>query len=511
MTDVWNALTIAVSLAGGPQQATVEPIDNVLTVEWHRKQIRPADGAVIFSGGVVARYGPTELHSDKLTLYQSDTRKEGMAEGAVELIDPDGTAKATTLKFNWLKRTGHGDDVTVLINGLYLKATTLDVNPGEWILLNVEAAPDASKHPLFGVKTSRVVLRPGQGGTASSLHTQLFGRTVVVLPRYRFGTQGSNDSLSLPSFSYNNGFGIKWNSRYLVDDRSELSGGFQARKGNRPSAQIELTRSLLPRNEPETLMPPISDLAERFNYGYFDSLFVKRPSMEASTIGARRSSVTLDSSFNQGAAARFNDNLYSKPYELIFEEGRTTGGFGLFGNVRYQHIQEIYGPSDLRGLAMMSVLFPQVHLGGGLSTHVRVDGAGYAGKERFGWAQAQAGLTYNPNPHVRIGSAFVLGSQTGNPFFENDKLYSTRAFHGRIDLDFGSTKLSFLTKYDLDRRKWYDNEIGLSQVAGPINPFVIYREFPRSLTFGVKLRAEDVFERLRLRLEHRTPTRLDKP
>ena len=114
---------------------------------------------------------------------------------------------------------------------------------------------------------------------------------------------------------------------------------------------------------------------------------------------------------------------------------------------------------------------------------------------------------FNPSRMVRMGGAPVYGSHVGEPTFDIDRLFATRAFHGRLDFDFGTTRLSFLTKYDLDRRKWYDNEIGLSQVAGPIEPFVTFREFPRTVTFGVRLRAEQAFDKLRQRLENRTPNR----
>ena len=106
-----------------------------------------------------------------------------------------------------------------------------------------------------------------------------------------------------------------------------------------------------------------------------------------------------------------------------------------------------------------------------------------------------------------MGAAFVYGSHTGEPTFDIDRLFATRAFHGRLDVDLGTTRLSFLSKFDLDRRKWYDNEIGLSQVVGPLEPFITFREFPRTVTFGVRLRAEQAFDRLRQRLERRTPNR----
>jgi hypothetical protein len=112
---------------------------------------------------------------------------------------------------------------------------------------------------------------------------------------------------------------------------------------------------------------------------------------------------------------------------------------------------------------------------------------------------------------VRFGAAYVYGSHTGTPSFAIDELFSTRAFHGRVDFDFGPTKLSLLSKFDFEKRKWFDNEIGLSQVLGPIEPFITFREFPRTVTFGVRLRAEQAFDRLRRRFDNRTPSLIDRP
>lgn len=512
MTDAWGALAVAVALTGQGTQATVEPIDNVLVVEWRHKQIRPADGAVIFSGGVVAHYGVTTLTAEKLTLYQAEKHKEGMAEGNVHIQDPDGDVTAESLRFDWLNQTGNGSHVKVAIEGLWLNAEILEITPGEWRLRNVVAAPDNSRHPLFAVRSPDVSYRQGRGGTARRLGVTVAGARLITLPSYRFGARRLTDGLRLPSVSYNQGFGIAWQSSYLFDDRSRLSGGFRAKRGNRPGAQVELTRSLLPRNEPGTLSPPESDLTERFSYGYLDSVYVRRPSEEQDAVGFRRSSVTLGATANQSPVGRLSQSLVTKPFDLIFEEGRQFKDVGLFANLRYQSLSEDDGVSEKRAILSGAALARPVQLGKGLTTQLRVNYSGFTGDNSFAWGQVQVGLLYNPTSWLRMGAAYVYGSQTGTPTFELDRLFASKAFHGRMDLDFGSTRLSFLSKFDFDRKKWYDNELGLSQVMGPIEPFVIFREFPRTITFGVRLTAERAFDRLRRRLEGHTPNEtVDRP
>ena len=260
-----------------------------------------------------------------------------------------------------------------------------------------------------------------------------------------------------------------------------------------------------PRNEPGTLRPPVDDFGERFAGGYLDSLFVRRPAMERENVTARRSSITLATTFNQTMVARANNELYSKPVELIVEEGRDVGGFGLLANGRLQSIREEGGPNASRGVFSGSALAPAVQLANGLDTHLRFDASAYLGKERYHWTQLQAGLIYRPSAQLRLGGAYVIASQSGQPLFENDRLFSMRAFHGRFDVDFGSTRVSLLSKYDFDRRKWYDNEIGFSQVAGPVEPFVIFREFPRTISFGLRFRADEVFDRIQRRISGQPP------
>jgi hypothetical protein len=512
MTDLWAALSVAATFGGQAPAVTIEQVDDVLTVEWRRKTIRPADGAVIFSGGVIARYGVTELRTETLTLFQNEARREGIAEGQVQLIDPDGTARAERLMFNWGSQTASGTGVKIIVSGLYLDADTVEIKPGEWVLTGVAASPDAGSRPSFGVRSPRVVYRPGKTGRAYRASFSVFGNRLITLPSYDFGGKRGSDGLRPPSISVSGGLGVTWRSSTLIDDRTRLGGGFRARRGDWPGVQAELTRSLLPRNEPGTLRPPVSDFGERFSYGYFDSLLVRRPSMERDGVGARRSSITLATTHNQAMTARLNDLLYSKPLELILEEGREVGGFGVLANARYQSIREERGKNENRAVIMGAVLAPSVSLGGGLETHLRFDTSTFLGRERFGWAQVQGGLVYRPSSQLRVGAAYVLATQSGRPLFDNDRLFSMRAFHGRMDVDFGSTRVSFLTKFDFDRRKWYDNEIGFSQVAGPIEPFVIFREFPRTVSFGVRFRADEVFDRIQRRLSGQLPkSKNDRP
>lgn len=83
--------------------------------------------------------------------------------------------------------------------------------------------------------------------------------------------------------------------------------------------------------------------------------------------------------------------------------------------------------------------------------------------------------------------------------FDADRLYSEHALHLRADLKLPATKFSVLVKYDFDRRSAYDVEFTLKQAIRSIEPFVSYRSFPGTLSFGVSVRMQKLLEALQKR------------
>jgi hypothetical protein len=84
----------------------------------------------------------------------------------------------------------------------------------------------------------------------------------------------------------------------------------------------------------------------------------------------------------------------------------------------------------------------------------------------------------------------------GNPLFEIDRLYSRQNFNLRADYKRGPYTTSLIWKYDLDRRKWYDTEYSFALASGSFEPFIGGRLFPKTVVFGVRLRTQDIFDRL---------------
>lgn len=494
------ALTATVASIAAAQDAVpqnVEKIDDKLTITWTHKNIRPKDGAAVFDRGVTAQYGQSTVRAEKITIFTTPTGiKEAIAEGKVELDDPDGKMWAERLQFNWIDETGTASVVTVRTTGLFLKADTLNISGDGWTLKQVYAAPDGGKTPVYGLRAPTLTIRPDGRGTAKPAILEIAGQRIARLPSYSFGGKRDASRIAVPSVSYNRGFGVSWAPRFDVDDRTLISGSTRARDGESSGLSVLVTRSLLPRKEPGSGLVPINDLAERFPFGYFDNVMNRKPADERASLSARRTSASLGIEFNETAAARLDEFAYSRPGFVLLENAGAYGNWGVYSSARWENVRQAQGPVRQRSNLTGAVLFPDVELGRNLRTHARVDAQGFFSGIRSGWTTAQFGLIYEPHPRFRIGAAQLVGKEWGKPMFVADRLFSTGGFLLRADANFGSTKLSYLTKWDRGQRKWYDNEITLSQAAGALEPYVGFREFPRTLTFGARLRVEEVFERL---------------
>src|SRR5690606_10309673 len=89
-------------------------------------------GIMVFSGGVKAFYGLTEISADNLIL---DIRKEiGSAKGNVVVTDPEGTIRARDMDFNWAdgKKEGTAFNALIELGHVVVKAETVDIGKEVW-------------------------------------------------------------------------------------------------------------------------------------------------------------------------------------------------------------------------------------------------------------------------------------------------------------------------------------------------------------------------------------------
>ena len=128
-----------------------------------------------------------------------------------------------------------------------------------------------------------------------------------------------------------------------------------------------------------------------------------------------------------------------------------------------------------------------------VTTLARVDTAGYLGGSEFGWTRGVLGVNLEPNAMVRLSAGAYGSVQYGTPRFQFDRLIGEHGLEIRGDFDFGATRFSYLQKYDT-KLKWYDREYLVSQVAGPFEPYILYRKFPQTYTVGIRFRMDDLVD-----------------
>lgn len=497
-------MTIPAATALLPQSGSgVDSYDNTLTIEWHHKMVFAREHRVEFTGGAIAKFGPTTITAEKITLWLTDTRREGEAQGQVHLDDPIGHIDGDLIDFNWTKKTGEGKNVSIVADDARISADTIHMTEKGWEMTNAYATPFSQKHPVFETKAPKIVIKAGSSVKATKPSFYLFKKKVITLPSYKFGLGNrGGGGISLPAVSYSAGagFGFSWRNDFQLDDRTDILAGFAARQQTATGANVQYSRSMLPSNGIIDNIPPISDLNERFFWGYFDNVYVRTPRDEEAFVNSKRQTIAVGAALNQGSVGRRQDALFTKPAELIYEASSAFDGFHFIGQGRLQSIRQESGPNNDRGMLTGILATPPITLARGLRTSVRLDGTAYLqGGGDFEWGQAQLGLIYDTSRYVRFGAAYVYGGEQGRPIFEADRLFSAHAVHLRTDLDLGHTHLNVLSKFDTDGRDWYDTEFGVSQQVGILEPYFIYRQFPKGYSFGLRLRVDSIVDALERR------------
>lgn len=475
----------------------------------------PKTGVTSYSEGVTAKFGPTTITADRLELHYAEGEKYGVATGHVHLDDPEGDLDAAYIIFWWGPKKGPdgqmavADTVRIQFDNISAKADYAVVRPQRWELYNVEGTNCRRPLPLFAVRSKKLVLVPGKSGTIAKPHLIVLGKDLLTLPTRQFSLDRRNPGLQIPTISYRKdaGLGLDWSSGLLIDDQSVMQGHFDSFPRQFPSYSVLYARSFVPADVGMTKITARSELEERFSWSYFDDIRVSKPESSLGLTHRVRNALTVESIWNTGSSARLEPEHFSKALDVAYEHSGPVKGFGFFGQVRGQTIRREDEPFLTRGLAYAAIQAPVVNLAKGLNTDVRFDLSGIMGGHGlFGWARAQAGLNFRPIPQLTLGAAYIRAAEAGRPDYFADRLYSKDAAHFRADLNLGPTKISYLAKYDINRKNWYDKEFSISQVVGCLEPFLIRREFPRDYVLGVRLRFGNLFDVLERRKQTRTKT-----
>jgi hypothetical protein len=475
----------------------------VVVIKYKTQFVNANPRYVTYKGDVQATYGVDILNCDQLTLDLEPGHEHLLAEGNVVLNDPDGMLHADRLFYDWINETGSGEQIHVMAHNVMIDAKSVIIHKKSWELDTIFATPcGREKTQLFAIRAPRATITPGGNATIYRPRIYVLGRKIITLSQYRVSSDRRSSGLAIPTFSYSKSSGLSggWQPSLFLNDTTALNSGIHLGQHSKPSEDMLLSHSLLSSDTAPGAFTPRSDFAERFDYSYFDNVYVGTPMQERGFTTDRRTSISAATLFNEYPSARLAGNSFDKPFELIFENAAGVGKFGTYEQIRAQQIKETGGVTRDRVLGQATVMMPTIDLTRGLYTDVRVDGFAAEGPDdNYGWGHLQLGLVARPVKALRLGAAYTTSTSWGTPSFDADRLYKTHSINLRADVLLGPTRLNFIAKYDPIGQRWWDTEFQISQVAGCIVPYIVYRQFPRSLGFGFSFRTDDLLDAIRRR------------
>ena len=510
---VWPSLAAHVANDGPtiqtPTRANLQQIDGELVIEYKHSQGTMNPRILKFTDGVKAIYGPTTIVADELTLYLEDNQRHGEATGHVRLVDPEGTATAEKLVFNWKDKTGSAYDVKAQVEGLKFSAREADIFPGRWELFDLFATNWMQKPPLYYITSPHAVVQPGRLITVEKPRLTAFGIRFGAFSKFEQGlgpSSGGGFGFPSPSYKRDQGFGLTWHGASPVrGEQNRFSGGFGAYAHRSPSYGFQLSHSLVPPGDPNQLITPSTELDDRFNTSFFETINVGTPDNDERTIRSHRSALTIGTFRKVVTTDRLENAGYTKPLEVVYDKGGSHEDLGYYGQIRFQAVRK--NDEDLHNRIVIQTTVDMVShkISNGLRTHLRADGAGYFGASTtFGWARVDGALSYEPSRLFTFGASAFIGSEAGDSLYQDDRLYSRTGITGRADLNLGPTKLSMLAKYDTDHHNVFDQELGVTQAMDGLEAFVVYRKFPSQYLLGVRLRVDSLMSALSKRKSERS-------
>lgn len=460
------------------------------------------EGTATFTGAVEARYDLTVITSQRLVIDYVNGK--GTAEGGVELRDPEAFLTTDRLEFDWRARTGRAENVYVQIGNMRVRAETLTIGPDAWHMEGATATLSRRNNPKYEIMADRVTIYPGRYGVARHVGLRLFGAKLGWLPETRFDLDPRIDGFNLPSFAEKKGvgFGVSWNSSFLLNDHVALGADWDTFPRRAPVYGLELMYMTSDPDKTFRRVKPHSDLGEHFGDGWFDNVAVRSPLREAAAIGSPRVTYVLATEWSKSTFARpVITNDVSKEIEGIMETAGSVAGFGLRANARIQRIKGApRAPFVNRAVTQLAALTPEWMVADGLGLHVRGDALGmYGQNKRFGWLRAQAALIWRPSESFTVGAAYSTSRMYGTPDFGFDRLFYTAALHARADYWAGPYTVRYLVKYDPATRAVFDTEYELALVAEGFEPFIIFRQSPGDFRMGIRFRIDDFVGRLQRR------------
>jgi hypothetical protein len=474
-----------------------------LQVTFRKQEFDAETGEAKFTGGVTAKYGPTELVAE--TLIVNYKTKSGRAVGRVALTDPDGSLVAQDLEFDWENKRGVANTVVMRVEGSTLTVGKVEINPaddpGYWVLYNVRATPSRTNPPEYVMTARKARIIPGKSGKVTKPGIEFFGIKLGTIPYYNFSLDRrvSGFRLPAPTFVRGSGIGVAWNSAFLLNDNTGIFGRIGSVPGSLPSTVLEITYSP---KIPDSQIGKLStrpDNGDRLNDSFLDNVSIKSAERELSSLRRPANTASIGTYWNQTTNGRFEDaKSLSKALEAAYEIGGPLGKGAFLAQGRVQRIRGENKESwKDRGVIQLVGHSGMLDISNGLNAFLRADSNTFLDRgSQFSYLRLGGGLIIQPSKHLTLTGGYVRAFEVGSARYPWDRLYTKNGVHGRADFSLGPLLGSGLVKYDFDRKEWSSVEYQLSLISGSFEPYFRFRQNPKETEFGVRIRVNSLFDRL---------------
>ena len=484
-------------------------------------------GYVIYRGGVKAKYGRTVLTADVLVVRQGkhdDSQVvlteggqsfalrplEAYAIGKVVVVDPDGNLQASDLWFTWdPERKSHIDEVTGIANTVdiridttHITADKLQIATRKWDLTKVALWTGNWRTPLFRFDADTLSLYPEKKGVANRMKLSLLGVQLPVIAHYTFSLDPRTGGFNIPTIGFRQGAGIgmAWNGNIPLSEASTLTAAFAAFPKVQPTYAISYAKSYIPRGDIGPNQFHVSDpFVERSQFSYFGTIFEDSLQTAYDGMRTKKNLFSVNSTFNNETLARKTDRIvnYTQPLEIGIEKGGPKGNWAYLIQAKASRIVEAGNRSAAR-LGLFASSFAPISTNGRLIAGTRFDAVARIDASSSGFLGAETGFTYKPLDSMSFSAGAYGYKNFGTALFQGDEFQTNQGYVMRGDWYGAATRISLMFRYD-PTQGWFDREYRLSQVMGPIEPVLAFRESPRQYVIGIRLRTQDIGKLLQRR------------
>ena len=484
-------------------------------------------GYAIFRGGVRAKFGATILTTDELIVRdgtESDPpetvevagrnlslrAKEAFAIGKVNVVDPDGSIQASNLWFTWDKNrisnpnevTRVADLVEIRLGTAHIKADSMKMSLESWDFTKVAFWTGNWRTPLFRFDASSLHIVPERIGMAKDMKLSLLGLQLPNISRYTFSLDPRHQGFNLPLIGFRQGAGIgtSWVSSFAITDSSSIAASLAAYPSVQPTYSLSYSKSFVPKDNVGIGQFSISNqFGERSQFSFLTNIYWDSFSSAFDSMQVPKSLFSVNSTFNNETVDRATDRItnYSLPLEIGLEQGGPLGKWAYLLQIKASRIVEAGDKSATRLALQGSTYFP-MYSRGKLKAGSRIDAAARLDASSSGFIGAESGFSYDLGNELSFSSGAYGYKNVGTPLFAGDNFQTNQGYVVRGDWLGASTNISVMFRYD-PTKGWFDKEYRLTQVAGPLEPVLVYRQSPRQYVLGIRFRTQDISKILKRR------------